>query len=57
MAASNARDSLKMARRELADTIDKLPNRLFSLRGRSKRSKIRRAIEYIDKSIQELRGL
>lgn len=57
MTVSNARDNLKMARRELADAIDKLPNRLFSLRSRSKRSRIKGAILHIDRSIQELRGL
>ena len=57
MAISKAKDNLKDARREMADAIDKLPNRLFSLRSRSKRSRIKRAILYIDKSIQELRGL
>ena len=57
MAISNARNSLVVARRELADAIDKLPNRLFSLRSRGKRGKIKRAILYIDRSMQELRGL
>jgi len=57
MTVSNARNSLIVTRRELADAIDKLPNRLFPLRSRSKRSRIKRAILYIDKSMQELRGL
>ena len=57
MTVSKARDDLKGARRELADAIDSLPNRMFALRGREKRNKIKRAIGYIDKSIQELRGL
>ena len=57
MAVPNARNNLKVARRELADAIDKLPSRLFSLRSRGKRGRIKRAILYIDKSMQELRGL
>jgi len=57
MAISKARDNLKGARRELANTIDSLSSRLFSLGSRSKRSKIKLAIDYIDKSIQALRGL
>ena len=57
MTVSNARDSLRGARRELADAIDSLPYRLFSLKSRSKRIRIKRAVDYIDKSMQELRGL
>ena len=57
MTVSNARNSLIVARRELADAIDKLPSRLFALRSRGKRGRIKRAILYIDKSMQELRGL
>ena len=57
MTISKARDDLKGARRELADAIDKLPSRLLALRSRRKRSKIKRAIDYVDKSMQELRGL
>ena len=57
MTIPKARDNLKGARRELADAIDSLPSRLFALRSRRKRSKIRKAIDYVDKSMQALRGL
>ena len=57
MAVSKAKDDLRQARRELASAIDSIPNRLFALRNKGKRSKIKRAIGYIDKSMQELRGL
>ena len=57
MTVSNARNSLIVARRELADAIDKLPRSILAMRSRSKRGKIKRAILHVDRSMQELRGL
>ena len=56
MSVANARVNLKNARRELADAIDTLPKSLFS-RSRSKRSKIKRAIDAVDGALENLRGL
>ena len=57
MTVSKAREDLKYARRELAVAIDSIPSRMFALKSRNKRNKLKRAIDYVDKSMQELRGL
>jgi len=56
MSVANARVYLKDARRELADAVDVLPKSIFS-RARSKRGKIKRAIDAVDKTLEMLRGL
>lgn len=59
MSVSKARDNLKQARREIADSIDQLPQPLL-FRGRatrSKRNRMKRSITAIDNAIEALRGL
>jgi len=56
MSVAQARGSLKDARYSLAHAIDTLPKSIFS-RARSKRKKIKRAIDTIDKTLETLRGL
>jgi len=56
MSVAKARENLKGARRNLADAIDILPRSIFS-RARSKRGKIRRAMDTIDRTLENLRGL
>jgi len=55
MSVSKARDSLRDARRQLADAIDTMPVRRLMFN--SKRGKVKRAIDAVDKSLRELRGL
>ena len=55
MSVAKAKDNLRSARRELADVIDTLPTRRFILN--RKRNKVKRAIDAVDKSLRELRGL
>ena len=56
MVMARARNNLKSARRNLADAIDVLPKSIFS-KTRSKRNKIKQAIDTIDKTIETLKGL
>jgi len=56
MSVAKARENLKGARRELADAIDVLPRSIFS-RARKKRGKIKRAMDTIDRTLENLRGL
>lgn len=55
MSIGKARDSLKQARRELADTLEQTPRGL--LVGRRKYGKLKRALASVDKATIELRGL
>jgi len=56
MSIAKARDNLRDARRHIADELEEMPKRIL-FRGRSKRSKLRRALAYTDKIMAELRGL
>ena len=55
MSVSKAKDNLKSARRELADVVDTMPSRRLIFN--SKRGRVKRAIDAIDRSLRELRGL
>ena len=55
MSVAKAKDNLRDARRQLADVIDTMPVRRLIFN--SKRGKVKRAIDAIDKSLRELRGL
>jgi len=59
MSVAKARENLQSARRNLADAIDALPSKslLFRTRIRSKRNKIKRTIDTIDRTLENLRGL
>ena len=56
MSIAKAKDNLRSARRQLADVIDILPTKRFIF-GNIKRGKVKRAIDAVDKSLRELRGL
>ena len=56
MSVAKAKDNLRSARRELADAIDVLPVKRLPF-SNNKRNKVKRAIDTVDKSLRELRGL
>lgn len=55
MTIGKARDSIKQARREIADALEQTPRGF--LIGRRKHGKLKRALANVDKAAMELRGL